>query len=98
MLLARVIGTIVASSKDAELVGLKLLLLEGADPSGKPAGAQVVAVDAVGAGVGDLVMYCTGSSARQTKVTKDKPVDAVVMGIVDLVEERGGFAYRKDAE
>ena len=95
---ARVIGTVVASRKESVLEGLKFLLLEGADPKGKSKGGHVVAVDAVGAGLGDLVLYASGSSARQTDVTKDRPVDAAVMAIVDLVEEERELVYRKDAD
>ena len=98
MLLARVTGSVVATRKEAELEGLTFLLIENTDPDGKPKGSFVVAVDAVGAGVGDLVLYATGSSARQTTLTKDRPCDATVMAIVDLIEERGSFQYRKDAE
>ena len=98
MLLARVIGTVVATKKEAELEGLKLLLLENADASGKATSGFVVAVDAVGAGTGDVVLYATGSSARQTTATQNRPVDATVMAIVDLVEERGHLSYRKDAD
>ena len=95
MLLARVIGTVVATRKEPVLEGLKFLLLQMTTPDGKPKDNFVVAVDAVGAGLGDLVMYAAGSSARQTEVTQNRPVDATVMAIVDLVEEQGEFAYRK---
>ncbi len=95
MQIARVIGTVVASRKDPELEGLKMLLLQVASPEGTPEGSFVVAVDAVGAGVGDLVLYASGSSARQTSVTKDRPVDATVMGIVDMVDESGESRYHK---
>ena len=95
MHLARVIGSVVATRKEEELEGLKFLLLEQADPKGVGRDSFVVAVDAVGAGAGDLVMYASGSSARQTTVTKDRPVDATVMAIVDLVEDGGDLAYSK---
>jgi microcompartment protein CcmK/EutM len=98
LLLARVTGSVVATRKEAELEGLTFLLIENTDPDGKPKGSFVVAADAVGAGVGDLVLYATGSSARQTTLTKDRPCDATIMAIVDLIEERGSFQYRKDAE
>ena len=98
MLLGRVIGSVVATRKEAELEGLKLLLVENTDPDGKPKGSFVVAADAVGAGLGDLILYATGSSARQTALTRDRPCDAVIMAIVDLIEEQGAFKYRKDAE
>jgi microcompartment protein CcmK/EutM len=96
VLLGKVIGTVVASRKEEELVGLRFLLVKGCDADGKPTGAIVVAVDAVGAGVGEVVLYASGSSARQTKVTKDRPVDATVMAIVDEVEMDGTRRYRKE--
>lgn len=96
MLLGKVIGTIVASRKDPELEGLKLLLVKVADLDGKPTGGVVVAADAVGAGIGELVLYAAGSSARQTVQTKDRPVDHVIMAIVDQVEVDGTVRYRKD--
>lgn len=96
MLLGRVIGTVVATSKQEELEGLTFLLLQGAKPDGKPKGDFVVAADGVGAGLGDLVLYASGSSARQTPRTKNRPVDAVVMAIVDLIESQRDFVYRKD--
>ncbi|OGQ77798.1 MAG: ethanolamine utilization protein EutN [Deltaproteobacteria bacterium RIFOXYA12_FULL_58_15] len=98
MLLARVIGSVVATRKEAELEGITFLLVENTEPDGKLKGSHVVAADAVGAGVGDLVLYATGSSARQTAVTRDRPCDATIMAIVDLVEEKGDFLYRKDDE
>jgi microcompartment protein CcmK/EutM len=98
LLVGRVIGSVVATRKEAELDGLKLLLVENTDPDGKPKGTFVVAADAVGAGAGDLILYATGSSARQTAITRDRPLDAVIMAIVDLIEEQGTFRYRKDSE
>lgn len=96
MLLARVIGTIVASRKEAELEGLKLLLLQQSDTAGVAKGQSiVVAVDAVGAGEGDLVLYASGSSARQTTVTQNRPVDATVMAIVDMIDEAGVLRYTR---
>jgi len=88
----------VASQKEEELEGLKFLLAEAVSPNGTGTGKYVVAVDAVGSGLGDVVMYASGSSARQTKVTENRPVDATVMAIVDLVEENGALAYRKDGD
>ena len=95
MNLAKVLGTVVATRKDDKLSGLKLLLLGQVDTAGKPTGASVVAADAVGAGVGEMVLFATGSSARQTRVTDQKPVDAVVMAIVDSWESDGEERYRK---
>ena len=96
MLLGKVIGTVVASKKEPEIEGLKLLLVKGSELDGQANGPVVVAVDAVGAGVGELVLYAAGSSARQTTQTKDKPVDHVVMAIVDQVEVEGSLLYNKD--
>jgi microcompartment protein CcmK/EutM len=95
MLLGQVIGTVVATKKDPELEGLKLLVVKAADVEGKAAGGVIVAADAVGAGVGELVLFCAGSSARQTAVTKNRPVDHVVMAIVDEVSVGGGVTYKK---
>ena len=96
MLLGKVIGTVVASRKEATLEGLKLLLVQSCDVDGKPSGASVVAADAVGAGVGEVVLYASGSSARQTEVTTNRPVDATIMAIVDSVVAGGEQRYRKD--
>jgi microcompartment protein CcmK/EutM len=96
MVLGLVVGTVVSTRKEEELQSLKLLLVKPCDPSGKPlSGVPVVAVDAVGAGVGEVVLYAAGSSARQTKVTKDRPVDATIMAIVDLIDEGGELRYQK---
>ena len=96
MLLGKVIGTVVSTRKEDTLTGLKFLLVKGCDADGKPTGAVVVAADAVGAGVGEVVMLAAGSSARQTKQTKDRPVDATVMAIVDAVEIDGDYRYVKE--
>lgn len=96
MNLGRVTGTVVASRKDPRLSGTTLLLVEPTDMTGVPKkGSFVVAVDTVGAGVGEVVLYCSGSSARQTDATKNTPVDAVIMAIVDTVEMGGETTFRK---
>jgi microcompartment protein CcmK/EutM len=96
MLLAQVIGTVVATRKEASLSGLKFLLLRCVDLDGKATGATVVAADAVGAGPGEMVLYAAGSSARQTEATDKRPVDAVVMAIVDQWELGGEMKYKKN--
>jgi microcompartment protein CcmK/EutM len=96
MQLGKVIGTVVATRKEEELEGLKLLVVRGIDLDGKLVSTLVVAVDAIGAGVGELVLYASGSSARQTKVTKDRPVDATIMAIVDELEVGGSLKYVKE--
>ena len=95
MLLGKVVGTVVATRKEEEIEGLRLLVVRGLDLEGKPTSTMVVAVDAVGAGVGEVVLYASGSSARQTKVTKDRPVDATIMAIVDEIEIDGAARYQK---
>ncbi len=95
MKLAKVLGTVVATEKDSKLQGFKFLMLGLWGHDNKPAGGSVVAVDAVGAGVGEMVLFASGSSARQTAATDNKPVDAVVMAIVDSWEIEGDEKYRK---
>jgi microcompartment protein CcmK/EutM len=86
MLLARIVGTVVATRKDERLVSSKLLVARPIDPAGKPEGAYVVAIDTVDAGVGETVLIVSGSSARMASGLKDCPVDAAVVGIVDNIE------------
>lgn len=86
MLLARIVGTVVATRKDPRLVSSKLLLARGVDPKGKLEGNYLVAIDTVNAGVGETVLIVSGSSARLAAGMKDVPVDAAVVGIVDTVD------------
>lgn len=95
MLIARVIGTTVATIKDDKLLGRKLLIVRQTDEHGNPSGKPFVAVDTVDAGEGDLVLTAAGSSARQTNITKDTPVDAVVMAVIDSLEVDGQVVFRK---
>jgi microcompartment protein CcmK/EutM len=95
MLIARVIGTTVATIKDEKLTGRKLLIVRQTDEYGTPVGKPFVAIDTVDAGVGDLVLTAAGSSARQTNLTKDTPVDAVIMAMIDSLEVDGQVVYRK---
>ncbi|HWL91941.1 MAG TPA: EutN/CcmL family microcompartment protein [Phycisphaerae bacterium] len=98
MILARVIGTVVATRKEESLSGLRLLMLRAIDVEGKDTNTTVVAADAVGAGEGEVVLYASGSSARQTTATDKRPVDAVVMAIVDQWEVGGAVKYMKNGE
>ena len=86
MIYGRVVGTIWATRKDPQLEGLTLQVVERAELDGTPTSSFVVAVDTVSAGVGELVLVAQGSSARQTSKTRDRPVDAVIMAIVDDIE------------
>jgi microcompartment protein CcmK/EutM len=95
MLLGKVVGTVVSTRKEPSLEGSTLLMVRGLDAEGQPTASLVVAVDAVGAGVGEVVLYTSGSSARQTGGTKDRPVDAVIMAIVDQVELEGRLTFTK---
>lgn len=97
MVLGKVIGTLVASRKEPTLEGVKLLVVRACDVDGNPTGSPVIAVDAVGAGVGEVVLYCSGSSARQTQVTQNRPVDATIMAIVDAVTVGDEPHYSKSA-
>jgi microcompartment protein CcmK/EutM len=95
MLIGQVVGTVVATRKEQELEGVKLLVVKGVDLDGKTTNTVIVAADAVGAGVGELVLYAAGSSARQTEVTRNKPVDHVIMAIVDEITVNGKTRFSK---
>lgn len=95
MQIARVIGSAVATIKDEKLIGRKLLIVREADETGQPVGKPYVAIDSVDAGTGDLVLVAAGSSARQTNITKDTPVDAVIMAVIDSLEMSGRVTFRK---
>lgn len=86
MFLGKVIGTVWSTKKDENLVGAKFLIVNELDLDLNEKDRFVVAVDSVGAGDGEVVLVATGSSSRQTEFTKDKPVDAVIMAIVDKLD------------
>lgn len=96
MLIARVVGTAISTIKDPKIKGSKLLVLKQTDQTGKEIGKSFVAVDLVDAGEGELVLTGHGSSARQTFLTKDCPVDAVVMAVIDHLEVDGEVVFRKE--
>ena len=95
MQIARVIGTTISTIKDERVRGSKLLILCQTDETGEMMGKPYVAVDLVDAGVDDLVLSGHGSSARQTYQTKECPVDAVVMAVIDHLEVDGEVVFRK---
>ena len=95
MLLGRVAGTLVASRKDEGLQGQKFLVVRELGVDGKEVGGHVVAADSVGAGVGEVVLWASGSSARQTEFTRDRPCDAVIMAVVDSWDLGGENVYEK---
>ena len=86
MILAKIVGTVVATRKDERLVSSKLLVVRPIDPGGKVDGGYLVAVDTVDAGVGETVLVVSGSSARMAFGLKDCPVDAAIVGVVDAIE------------
>ena len=90
MILARVVGTVVATRKDERLMGTKLLVVRTVDPHGKDEAGYSVAVDTVDAGLRDRVLVVTGSSARMASGLKDTPVDAAIVGIIDTVDVEPG--------
>ena len=95
MHIARVIGTTISTIKDEKVRGSKLLILRQTDETGVFVGKPYVAVDLVDAGVDDLVLSGHGSSARQTYQTKECPVDAVVIAVIDHLEVDGEVVFRK---
>jgi ethanolamine utilization protein EutN/carbon dioxide concentrating mechanism protein CcmL len=95
MLIGKVVGSVVATRKDEKMMNQKFLLVQVHDQNNKPKDQYVVAVDAVGAGHEDMVLYASGSSARQTSITDGKPCDAVIMAVVDSWDLGGNNVYEK---
>ena len=96
MLIAKVIGTTISTIKDEKLKGRKLLIVRQTDETGTVFGKPYVAVDTLDAGVGDLVLTAHGSGGRQTYLTRNSPVDAVIMAVIDHMELSGEVVYRKE--
>lgn len=96
MMMGMVVGTVVSTRKSEDLVGLRFLVVQELDQFMKETGKMVVAVDSLNAGVGEVVLYASGSSARQTETTKNRPVDATIMAIVDELAIAGQNRYVKD--
>ena len=97
MKLGKIVGTVVATQKNEALIGATLLVVQDLKLDLAPASGSLVCVDSVGAGIGDVVLYVSGSSARLTEVSKDRPVDATVIAIVDTVEVEGQVVFSKGA-
>lgn len=95
MNIASVAGTVVATRKDEKMEGVPFLVLRDLDCQGQPTGGYVVAADPLGVGRGEVVLYSTGSSARQTEITRDRPNDAVILAVVDSWEIGGKVHYDK---
>ena len=98
MNIASVAGTVVATRKDEKMEGVPFLVLRDLDCAGKPSGGYVVAADPLGVSPEEVVLYSTGSSARQTEITRDRPNDAVILAVVDSWEIGGKVCYDKSQE
>ena len=98
MLIGKVVGTVVSNRKDPKVEGFKFMVVKHVDVDLRETGAYVVAADVVGAGVGEYVLYATGSSARQTVQTDKRPIDGVIMAIIDQWEVGGVLKYHKYRE
>ena len=97
MILGKIVGTVVATQKDEKLEGMKFYVVKELDLFMQFTGKSVVAVDTVGAGIDEIVLYASGSSARQTLLTDGKPVDAAIMAIVDALTVEGDNIYTKES-
>lgn len=96
MIVAKVVGSIVATTKAEKLTGKKLLIVTPLDmKSIEEDGKPLVAIDTVGSGIGEVVLVVSGSSARQTEATTGVPVDAAIVGIVDQIEIQGNLTFSK---
>ncbi len=95
MKFAIVIGNVVATQKEERIGGRKLLIIQPVDLNFEPSETVLVAVDAVGAGEGELILFASGSSARQTSLTEGSPCDCAIMAIVDLIERDGRIVFDK---
>ncbi len=95
MILGMVVGTVVCTQKADQIAGAKYLLVDKCDQTGKGIGQYHVALDQVGAGLGEMIFMSQGSPNRQTKRTFDRPIDASILGIVDTIDQDGQTAYSK---
>ena len=97
MILGMVVGTVVSERRGDQIEAPRYLLVEQCDQAGIGQNDFLVAIDMIGANSGELVMIGQGSAARQTEITYDRPIDAVIVGIIDLIDEHGKEVYRKSA-
>lgn len=95
MILGKVVGTVVCSIKNVEIKGARFLLVEKTNQRGQKKGDYLIALDIVGAGNDELVMISESTSARETYITKNKPIDAIIVGIIDLIDENEKIIYKK---
>lgn len=95
MIIGKVVGTVVSSTITVDIKGARFLLVEKTNQSGQKKGDYLVALDLVGAGHDELVMISESTSARETPVTNNKPIDAIIVGIIDLIDENETSIYIK---
>jgi microcompartment protein CcmK/EutM len=95
MKIAKIVGSTISTIKDPKVATTKILICQETDPTGKVFGKPYTAIDLVDAGTDDLVLTCHGSAARQTTLTKDTPVDAVIMAVIDHLELDKQVVFRK---
>ena len=95
MLLGKVVGTVVSSSTNIGINGARFLLIDKCNQGGEKKGDFFVALDLVGAGNDELVMIAESTSARETTITASKPIDAIIIGIIDLIDENEKIIYKK---
>ena len=96
MYIGKVVGTVVSSIKDPKVASLSLQIVQELDEHNRPRAKYVVAVDTVGAGQGDLVLFAQGSSARQTTATDGRPIDAAIFAVIDSWDVEGRIVYQKE--
>ncbi len=95
MILGKVVGTVVATQKDIDIAGAKFLLINMCDQKGEKKDNFIVALDLVGAGNDEMVMVSQSTPARETPITKNKPIDAIIVGIIDVIDENEHVVYKK---
>ncbi len=95
MILGMVVGTVVSEKRADQIEAARYLLIDQCDQQGTKKNDCLVALDMIGAGYGEMVLLSQGSAARQTTITDNRPMDAVIIGIVDLIDEQGNIVYKK---
>ncbi|MFA4852394.1 MAG: EutN/CcmL family microcompartment protein [Bacteroidales bacterium] len=95
MILGKVVGTVVSSSKNVDIKGARFLLIDKSNQRGEKKGDYLVALDLIGAGHDELVMISESTSARETPTTVSKPIDAIIVGIIDMIDENEKVVYKK---
>ena len=95
MILGKVVGTVISTQKNIDIKGAKFLLIEKCNHKGEKKGDFLVALDIIGVGKDELVMISESTSARETLETMNKPIDALIVGIIDVIDDNDKVSYRK---